>query len=322
MKRICIVAFMFLISNLVHTQEEYPSGNLSNEHLEVQVFLPDAEEGFYRATRFDWSGVIGSLQYKGHEYFDPWLDYHDPLVHEAITGPVEAFYPMGFEEAKPGDDFLVIGVGALERADEEPYHFSKTYKILNGGKWKVKKKKDNITFQHKIQTADGYGYSYSKSVRLDKETPTLQLIHKLKNTGTQTIQTTCYNHNFFVIDREPTGPNIITRFSHAITAEGKGFGGEIIAQDSSLIFTRQLESGENVFCKGLEAVDAPILDYDIRIENRSSRAGVRITGDRPLLKLPFWACSTTSCPEPYLSISIEPGESYSWQINYTFYEIP
>ncbi len=30
--------------------------------------LPDAENGMYRATRFDWSGVIGSVKYKGHEY--------------------------------------------------------------------------------------------------------------------------------------------------------------------------------------------------------------------------------------------------------------
>jgi hypothetical protein len=31
---------------------------------------------FTRATRFDWSGVIFSLQYKGHEFYGPWF-YED-----------------------------------------------------------------------------------------------------------------------------------------------------------------------------------------------------------------------------------------------------
>ena len=57
------------------------------------VLLPDAKNGYYRGTRFDWSGVIGCLEYKSHTYFGVWFPRYDPYLHDAITGPVEEFRP-------------------------------------------------------------------------------------------------------------------------------------------------------------------------------------------------------------------------------------
>ena len=37
---------------------QYPSAEISNEEVKMKIYLPDAEKGLYRATRFDWSGVI------------------------------------------------------------------------------------------------------------------------------------------------------------------------------------------------------------------------------------------------------------------------
>jgi hypothetical protein len=37
--------------------------------LHATVYLPDAANGFYRETRFDWSGVIGDLTSAGHSYY-------------------------------------------------------------------------------------------------------------------------------------------------------------------------------------------------------------------------------------------------------------
>ena len=69
---------------------EAPEATISNGSIQSRLYLPDAQRGYYRGTRFDWSGVIYSLRYKGHEYFGPWFDKYDPNTHDAITGPVEA----------------------------------------------------------------------------------------------------------------------------------------------------------------------------------------------------------------------------------------
>ena len=47
---------------------EYPQTRLDNGQIKVTVNLPDAAKGFYKGTRFDWSGVIEDLEYRGHRY--------------------------------------------------------------------------------------------------------------------------------------------------------------------------------------------------------------------------------------------------------------
>jgi hypothetical protein len=40
------------------------------------VVYPPGENAFYRGTRFDRSGVIGSLRYGTQEYYGPWFSGH------------------------------------------------------------------------------------------------------------------------------------------------------------------------------------------------------------------------------------------------------
>ena len=74
---------------------DFPQAEISNGHLKAKLYLPDAQRGYYQATRFDWSGVIASLEYKGHNYFGVWFDKYDPKINDAITGPVEEFLTNG-----------------------------------------------------------------------------------------------------------------------------------------------------------------------------------------------------------------------------------
>ena len=308
------------ISQLGSAQAIYPSTIIQNGQLEVMLYLPDEEDGYYRAKRFDWSGIIGSLVYKGHQYFDPWLDYHDPLVHEAISGPVEAFTPIGFETAAAGEYFLIIGVGILKKPDQDAYQFARDYELINPGKWTVEAEKDKITFQQTLQDQNGWAYQYVKRVVLQEDQPVLLLEHELKNTGTQALETTVYNHNFFVIDQEVTGPNIVSSYPFLLEAEGRGFGELIQVDGHRLAFDRQLQPGESVYCSDLKGYGSNATDHNITIKNLKSGAGVQITADQPLDKLSYWACATTACPEPYIKIKTEPGETFRWMIKYSFFE--
>ena len=48
---------------------EFPQVVIANKLLKATVYLPDAEKGFYRGTRFDWSGMVAQAEYKGHTFF-------------------------------------------------------------------------------------------------------------------------------------------------------------------------------------------------------------------------------------------------------------
>src|SRR5690348_12452233 len=111
-----------------------PQARISNGSIEAKLYLPDAERGYYRGTRLDWSGVIPSLRYNGHEYFGQRFNRYDPKTHDASAGPVEEFLAhdagLGYQDAKPGGGFVRIGVGVVRKPDEPAYQRFKTYEII------------------------------------------------------------------------------------------------------------------------------------------------------------------------------------------------
>ena len=64
-----------------------------------------------------WHGSRGTST----RYFGEWFERHDPLLHDGITGPVEEFLTgdsaLGYDEAKAGETFVRIGVGAVRKPD-------------------------------------------------------------------------------------------------------------------------------------------------------------------------------------------------------------
>ncbi|WP_026461588.1 hypothetical protein [Adhaeribacter aquaticus] len=292
---------------------------ITNGLVRAKLSLPNKETGYYQATRFDWSGIINSLNYKGHSYFEEWFGTYDPKKNDAITGPVEEFTQIGYESAPVGGEFLKIGVGMLRKADEKPYSIFSLYDIANAGTWKVKPGKDKVEFTHELKDASGYSYIYRKTVKLVKGKPELVLEHSLKNTGQKLIETTVYNHNFFVIDKEPTGPAIKIKFPFDIVGKGQGIGTVAEINGSELNYLRELKRNENVYLGDITGYGATEKDYNFQIENLKTGAGVKIKGDKPLAKMIFWSSSTTSCPEPYINVKAQAGQEFKWVNSYEFY---
>jgi hypothetical protein len=313
-----LIAVLVMVSQLA--APEFPQAELSNSSVRATIYLPDAQSGYYRGTRFDWSGVIASLKWNGHEYFGQWFDRYDPKIHDAITGPVEEFLTgesgLGYVEAKPGENFVRIGVGAVRKPDEPAYRRFETYEIVDPGQWTVHKSSDKIEFVHELGDTAGYAYIYRKTLRLAKDS--LVLEHRLKNTGKKSIATSVYNHNFFTMDRQPTGPDFVVRFPFVPRA-ARPLNDLAAIRGNDANFLKDFVKGQTVFTE-VEGFGATAKDYDFRIENRKTGAGVRITGDRPLQKVYFWSAHLTTCPEPYLDVSVEPGKESSWRITYQFYQ--
>jgi hypothetical protein len=210
------------------TAQNHPSHVIKNGEITARVYLPDAKAGFYRSTRFDWSGAIASLEYKGHNYYGSWFSkitdiydfgYEGPnedvisAEFTAMVGPAEEFGVIGYNEAKPGGLFVKPGIGVLRRADETTYNHSKPYEIANGGTWDVKRSGDSITFTHTVsEPAIDFGYVYTKVIRLAKGKPQMTIAHSWKNTGKTPVRTNVYNHNFMTLDKQPPGPDYAITF--------------------------------------------------------------------------------------------------------------
>jgi hypothetical protein len=313
----------------------YPETELSNGVLRARVYLPDAQKAFYRGTRFDWAGVMGSLEYKGHSYFGPFFEKFDPSVadvaigdpvvagiNSAASGPVEEFIgadgtALGYSEAKPGEKFCKIGVGALRKIDNAAYSSYTNYPIENNGKNGTRSGPGWIEFTQTLQCGSGYGYRYLKTIRMLEKQPVMVIEHRLVNTGKKTIETQVYDHNFLTIDHQSTGPSIVISFPFTPRAtQDMGGLGEI--RGNELRFPKDLR-GSDTFYTELAGFGKQAADYRMQVENRRTGAGVEITSDQPLVNLGVWAVRTIVAPEPYIQLNIPAGQEVRWSYTYRFY---
>ena len=310
-----------------------PQAEIANSLLKVKLYLPDSANGFYRGTRFDWGGVVGDLEYAGHSYYGNWFTQTDPKVSDfiyqdseivagpcsAITGPVEEFGVLGYEQAKPGETFLKIGVGVLRKPDEAPYTAYRLYEIVNGGKWNIKKTKNAVEFTQELHDeSSGYGYVYHKKLSLVGGRAEMVIEHSLKNAGSRAIDTNVYDHNFLVLDKRPTEAGITISFPFTIT-NGPPADKELAEfRKNQIVFLKTLTGQDRVYTP-IEGFSHSPDDYKIRIENVAAKAGMTISGDRPLAKMSLWSIRSVLAVEPFIDISVAPGSQTTWNYHYEYY---
>jgi len=315
---------------------EYPSAEISSGDLRVKLYLPDATNGFYRASRFDWSGMIASLIYRGHEYYGPWFQRVDPNVRDftydgadivaspctAAVGPAEEFgtganEALGYNEAKAGGTFVKIGVGALRKPAYSEYDRFRLYELVDGGTWTVQKTAQSIEFtQTLVDPRSGYSYVYRKTVSVSKNEMTIG--HRLRNTGSKPIDTDVYNHNFLRIDGAAPGPGYTITVPFAIQSHHPPDPARAEIRGNQIVYTKLLINQDVVFTP-IEGFGADTKDYDVRIENKRSHAGLRITGDRPLESESLWSIRAVLAVEPFVKIHAAPGEEFSWSMKYSYF---
>jgi hypothetical protein len=319
---------------------DFPSADISNGQIRAKVYLPDADRGFYRSTRFDWSGVIGSLQYRGHDFYGDWFQKIDPAVYDfdydgtgvvsapftAMVGPGEEFNTnrkaLGFDEAKPGGTFVKIGVGVLRKPDDFKFDHSKTYEIVDHGKWIVKKTRNSVEFTQKLaDPASGYAYVYKKTVRLIPGKPEMVLEHSLRNTGTKVIDSTVYDHNFWTLDHLAPGPGLVVKFPFQLQTTRPPNSEFAEIRGNELVYKKAL-TGKDRVTSSFQGFGNTAADYDIRVENQKAGAGVRIRADRPLSNIVLWSIRTVMAIEPYITMNIRPGNEFTWKLTYDYYTLP
>jgi hypothetical protein len=310
-----------VLPNPKSKKQTYPFVVLTNGVLKVTVLLPDAQNAYYRSTRFDWSGIIAQVEYENHTYFQEWQDYngtitsgnHDPLNPGTGTGTVEEFRnPLGYDEAKIGEPFLKIGVGILERIENKPYHWDDPYKLIEPGEWKIITTRNSIRFIQKIKTDFGFSYEYEKTVVLSENKPEIKITHRLKNTGTKDILGNPYCHNFFQFDYQAVDEYYKITFPKPIQAIDEFDSRVSIHENYFQINTKMLDNswvGGHI---------NPARTRSYTLSNEKTKTSVEVVSD--VDHGPFYICAwkLAFCPEPMIEFDIKTGESFTWSRIYKF----
>jgi len=327
-----------------------PQATIQNEMVQATLFLPNPVNGFYRGTRFDWSGTIAGLGYKGQKWFGPWFVKSDPTVEDmkfdpalngwvagtnnANMGSAEEFSatedtpPIGYKEAAVGGTFLKIGVGVLRKPDEPKYNRLRLYEIVNGGKWitNFERQTERIQFIHQIDDPSGYGYVYSKTISLPPGKPELVVEHSLKNAGNKLIDTdVCTNHYLVINNLPPNDSDVEVNFPFdlKVRLERSKAGwielhGPAAEKKFNEVHTMRNVQGDDRLQFRLEGFSNDPKDHEFKYKHRGARAVAGVTSDQPLAGMEIFAIPPVFAPKTFIKLRIEPGSEFKWRVAYRF----
>ncbi len=302
------------------TPTGYPALRLATEQLQVQLALPDAQAGHYRGVRFDHAGLVSRVTCGAHTYLAPLVEQHDPTHHDHVPGLAEEFGingAVGFDEARPGDTFVKIGVGELVRPDDEPYSFARNYAWAQLPAWQVINDLDVARFAQTLVGPRGWSYRYVKTLRLGHDQPTLTVQRSLTNLGQREIETEHYGHNFMVFDdRRDIGPGLEIDWHFEPRIKDLKGPAIVRCEGRTMKITGSLEGDDAIWMRVLGHENAG--PYRATMRRRETGGEVTIAGDRAPGRVVLWSRSPSICPEFFVPLRVAPRQTVRWQTVYTF----
>jgi hypothetical protein len=140
--------------------------------------------------------------------------------------------------------------------------------------------------------------------------------HELKNTGKKAIETSVYCHNFLTLGTGNENVAITAPFN--ITAAKPFAPGAAEVSGKTIRYLRAVKEGESV-TSPISGFSTQVSDYDFKVTNTKTGFGQRIRADQPLSRINFWSIRTNVSWEPYIAISLKPGESKKWTYTYNYF---
>lgn len=282
---------------------------LKNNRLKVNIGKPGM---LYRGSRFDWSGFITQVILDDtHTFCVP-----ESLVVGQGTGgcglcnEFGSIDPVGYNEAKPGEKFLKIGVGFLTKNDNTPYSIIGRYEI-DPAHFTVEVKDHSAKFIVEHKECRGYGVRLEKIIELRDNK--LVINYLLINTGSKEIYTKEYCHNFIGVDNKSFGEDYSLEFDYSISTDRKV---EVPAIDNNKILWRGTPKEEYFF--KMSGYTHKI-GNKWRLLNTASNVGVSEEVNFPITMAAVWGKEHVVSPEIFIEIHLKPGESMSWKRSYEFF---
>lgn len=293
---------------------------LQNKNLTIEIDKPGA---VYRSTRFDWTGFIRQITFKNNITFcttETGNTSNIQLIGAGLCNEFGITQPVGYNTCPVGQQFTKIGVGLLTRESADTYNFRKQYPLTPAKVEWVQKSQDKIAFVSQTQITRGYAYKLEKIILLEDNCLTIK--YALLNTGTETIDTNEYCHNFLSFNRSK------------------------ITADDELQLTFPIETNnikETVNPKGVVNVgnntfnwkDTPIQDfffsnvgkpvnakYNWKLINKHHAISIEELVCPIPQKMNIWGNAHVISPEMFIPIHLKPGETFQWQRIFTFSEFP
>jgi hypothetical protein len=88
-------------------------------------------------------------------------------------------------------------------------------------------------------------------------------------------------------------------------------------EGGTLTYLRPMKNKERISFL-ITGFGADAKEYDFRVEDTASGAGVRVQGDQPITRLNLFSIDKVQSVEPYIALDLASGEEKRWAYRYTF----
>jgi hypothetical protein len=268
-------------------------------------FLDPNDDTAYQGTRYVRGGYLWQAWdrenrplFTGPLYPDPVPDVFDG------QGAPEAFREVDLHTERPlnpvGSDLFVPGVGLLA-----PTSNYRIFTLLDAPQWQKRLDENRCDMSCSHGAGD---LAYDLERAWEAPDRTLVSTTRIRNTGRRPLRLQWFAHPFFPpmsegLSFDPGPACHLPDGSMAYTHDGTGH----IDYHRPYVGTPKQRFQ-------LLRLDAPL---PCRLSLAHPHCGrVFLGGDFPLSDLPIWSNRHTFSPEPYLDLSLAPGESREWSLNY------
>ena len=289
---------------------------LKNNNVEIHIDSP--LEG-YQLSRFDWTGKITRVLYKNKNVSG--VERTD-VVSDIDFG--KGFYnefgietPVGYDETKIGGWFHKIGVGLLKKTYNE-YGFYKNYEIKPAF-FEIVRNPNSTEITCISEIVNGFGYVLLKIIELKDNG--FVITYKLNNTGSKTIITDEYNHNFISLDLDLMGLDYKLNFPFEL--EINKFKEKVNDEEKVIINNKEISfkgtPKDPFFFSDLSGSEE--LKASWELVNLKKKLAIQETVSFKSDKVNLWGWTHVISPEIFFKINLRSGESVKWSRTYIIHEL-
>ncbi|MDZ7723058.1 MAG: hypothetical protein U5R06_09710 [candidate division KSB1 bacterium] len=286
---------------------------LNNDQVKLELCEPGE---VYRGMRFDWTGQIEQITYKGGEpYTFCTREIPDaPLTRQGF-GLVNEFgidQALGYRDCPVGEQFHKIGVGLLTRDTHESYDFFRDYPV-QPYEFKVSAVSDTRSV-FTCEAAEHRGYQFKLEKQIELAGAGFSIQYTFTNSGKKHIRTNEYVHNFLAVNEQEIGSNYTLRFSFPI--DPKRFHANVnpeaaVQFDANQVFWKKTPE-QQFYVANVGGAPQSGASWTLVFDN-----AIRIREQVDFqTTVNLWGHSHVVSPEFFFELDAAPGEQVTWQRRY------
>jgi len=288
--------------------------HLRNERLSVAITEPGVG---YRDARFDWSGFITQVTLDDEYSFcaPESLEEGEGSGGIGLCNEFGIFRPIGYDDARIGEQFPKLGVGLLQKIDDEVYDFTRDYPVAPFPiHWQIQP--DCVEFTIEPLPCRGYEARLKKIISLHDND--LRIEYELENVGEKPLRTHEYGHNFVAVNGGAPGPDYSLQLQPGVLL--RKMPPALFQEASTIHWSAPLAAPLMVRSANFASGECDSMSWELT--HAPSGCGLREKIEGRILRFALWCAPHVISPEVFIDINLQPGEKQRWTRRTTFFKLP